>query len=158
MTDGGAAGLLILGVAVGWPLKSPQPGTLSQVLLASSALAYGFDAPTVHWVHGRVGVGFASLGLRAGLPLGGALLGALVAETVAWARGGFFCDYYDECHSRADLGAAIGAALGGAGAIVLDAAVLAYDTPGPARARGVRLAPHLGLGRRATVGLSAQFF
>lgn len=66
-------------------------------------------APIVHWTHGRVGTGFADLGLRILLPLTGAL--------IAWAP------------NQSPTALTIGAAVGQVAAIVIDASVLAFETP-----------------------------
>lgn len=40
-----------------------------------------FGAPITHWVHGRVGAGFGSLGIRLGSVIGGAAVGAAVTKS-----------------------------------------------------------------------------
>jgi hypothetical protein len=55
LVDGASIGLLVLGVAA----DDRGAGRLG-------ALGYFFGAPIVHWSHGHVGKGFASLGLRVG--------------------------------------------------------------------------------------------
>lgn len=84
-------------------------------------MTYGLGAPIVHWGHGNVGRGFASLGLRAGAPI---LLGLGGLAT---------CDHSgasDDEHSGWEcLGtAAVGVALGMLTAVVIDSSVIARET------------------------------
>jgi len=95
-------------------------------------------APIVHWTHGRVGTGFADLGMRILLPLTGAL--------IAWAP------------SQSATALTIGAAVGQVAAIIIDASALAFETPddeprrrsdasrdlGPRWSLGVAPIPHGG--------------
>lgn len=69
--------------------------------------------PTIHWLHGRVGVGFGSLGLR----VGGPLVGGLVAAGIQVASG-FSID---------SIGVGLGAAAGALIAAVVDVAVLSHE-------------------------------
>jgi hypothetical protein len=80
--------------------------------------AYAFGAPIIHWVHGNVGAGFASLGLRVG---GGTLVGVGAAVSSAYgtdndAVGGVMIAF--------GIAALVAAP-------ILDAAYLAYDEPEP---------------------------
>lgn len=75
-------------------------------------------APIVHLAHGNIARAGASLGLRVGLPLTGALAGALV-----W-QGTSSCNGHDVCSFGGIEYALVGAAVGGAGAVLIDAAVL----------------------------------
>jgi hypothetical protein len=61
--DGIALGLLVLGA-------SSESGEL----IGLSGLTYLLGGPIVHAAHGRAGMSFASLGVRIGFPIGGALL------------------------------------------------------------------------------------
>jgi hypothetical protein len=109
--DLGAIGLSSLGGAV-----SNTPGGVA--LTTIGGLAAFFGGPIVHWAHGYVGRGFASMfGLRLGLPLGGGLLGA----SLGCAASG--------CRSDAAIviGAGIGVGLGWITGLIVDIAVLAYD-------------------------------
>ena len=109
--------------------------------------AWAVGAPVVHWSHGRVGVGFASLGLRLALPA----LGLLLLSTPCSSS---------ECSEQillATLGLAVIPA-----PIVLDATWLARErqTSGAAQsARGiVSLAPFVSaFGDRRVLGVSGRF-
>jgi hypothetical protein len=91
-------------------------------------LGYELVPGIIHFAHGNPGRGFASLGMRFGMPLAGAIVGAAVASN---------CD-----SSLCELGGAgVGIMLGMGGAIAIDAAVLAYDDPKPSQARRRRLVP-----------------
>jgi hypothetical protein len=104
--------------------------------------SYEFAPGIVHFAHRNPGRGFASFGIRIGLPLAGALLGATLASG---------CEGF-ECEAG---GAAVGALLGLGGAVAIDAAVFAYEDPPSRVQRRVRVAPQLMLGRqRAIVGLT----
>jgi len=79
----------------------------SVALLVPSGAIHVLGGPIVHWAHGNVGRGFASLGLRLVLPTAGALIGVA---------------------AKSGSAAAIGGGIGGLLAIVLDVSVLARDT------------------------------
>lgn len=102
--DGAALGLFVLAAQNGRePVVSIAVGTgLATILLG---------APAVHWAHGRVGVGFLSLGLRVALP---ALAGYLLS--------GGPCLGGSECSLDVVLGLGLLAT-----PIVIDAAVLARE-------------------------------
>jgi hypothetical protein len=83
------------------------------------ALGYLVAGPVIHGTHGKAGRAFGSAGLRAGLPLAGAVLGAAVAN----------CSDSDGKLDFCGLGeTALGFLAGMATAIVIDA-VWAYDEP-----------------------------
>jgi len=110
--------------------------------------AWALGAPVVHWAHGRTGVGFASLGLRFGLPA----LGALIALTPSCSGG--------ECSGQA-LALAFGLTLIPA-PMVLDATWLARErqsagAAGTAR-EGVEWTPYINaFGDRRMLGVSGRF-
>lgn len=66
ITDGAAIVLLFAGI-----------DSESGELIGAAALTYYLGAPIVHWSHGQVGKGFASLGIR----LGGTLLAVAVISS-----------------------------------------------------------------------------
>jgi hypothetical protein len=83
---------------------------------------YYLGAPIVHIAHGRVGVAFASLGLRLGLPsLGGAIGFATAGPCTESERRGFF-----GCAFHGWNEAAIGGLIGLGAAIAIDSALLAH--------------------------------
>ncbi len=91
-----------------------------------------FGAPILHWVHGNVGKGFGSLGIRLALPAAAAGIGAAIgAGADQAARSGT---------SGATTAAVIGFLSGVVGASLLDALVLAYDDP-PEPKQNVRILP-----------------
>jgi hypothetical protein len=116
-------------------------GTQLAVLgLASYELTPGI----IHFVHGNPGRGFASMGIRLGMPLTGAFVGA----TAASGCDGFLCEA---------SGAAVGLLLGAAGAIAIDAAVFAYDDPKLRSSSRLSLRPLVSVTpQRAIVGLMGQ--
>jgi hypothetical protein len=109
IADGSSLVLLLAAATI-----SQNRGSDPDFLVAAGLLGYEFAPGIVHFAHGNTGRGFASFGLRLGMPLAGAFVG------VATASG---CDDY-LCETQ---GAAIGLLLGMGGAIALDAAVFAYE-------------------------------
>lgn len=89
---------------------NPLPGL---ALAGLGATTYLLGAPIVHWAHGRVGVGFISLGMRILAPLAGLGLGAVGSEL---ANG-----------SKNQIGIPIGAAAGALTAVLLDATLLGWQ-------------------------------
>jgi hypothetical protein len=84
------------------------------------------------------------MGLRLGMPLAGAFLGASAASGCS----GFFCE---------ENGAGLGVLLGMAGAIAIDAAVLAYADPKKPNPRGLSLTPLLAVTQRqAWLGVGGE--
>lgn len=114
-SDGITIGLLL--TAAG---SDGEAGGLATLSLATYLLA----PPIIHASHDRVGVSFASLGVRVGLPLGGMMVGAASADC-----GGeddeMFCGLSE---------AAIGFTLSALSAMVIDGAFLAWEPP-PERQR-----------------------
>ena len=120
-------------------------------VLGVGASAYLLGGPIVHWAHGRVGVGFLSLGLRVLGPLAGLGLGAVTSEI---ATG-----------SKNQDGIPVGAALGALAAIVFDGAVLGWqkvpDERAPARATkapAMSFAPSVVVTKQAlSLGVASSF-
>jgi len=106
-------------------------------------LSYELGPGIVHFVHRNPGRGFASFGMRLGLPLAGAFVGASVSSNCD----GFLCE--------AD-GAAAGLLLGMGGAIAIDAAVFAYDDRRPSRARAKLVPVASFVPGRAWLGLAGE--
>jgi len=84
--------------------------------------------PSVHWAHGRIGAGFASLGIRIGIPAMLGLAGFAIGGASSSGCRGDTCKF---------VGMVVGAGIGsGAGIIVaslIDVTVLAQsaaDDPG----------------------------
>lgn len=109
---------------------------------AIGILGFLFGGPTVHWVHGHVGTGFASLGVRAAVPL--VLVGMLAV-----------------CYGKNNCGAVAAASLVTIpAASAIDAGVFAYeDAPrevGRSAAPGwsAAVVPVFGPGGRATGGVA----
>jgi hypothetical protein len=89
-------------------------GTGGLALSITGSTVTFFGGPIVHWAHGHVGRGFASMfGLRLGLPVAGALLGLGIGYG---AR-------------NPSLGAVLGASVGALTGWIVDIAVIAYDEP-----------------------------
>lgn len=121
-----ASAILLTVAALGLEESDVDVDTAS--LSISALLAYEFVPGIIHFTHKNPGRGFGSMGMRLGLPLAGAFLGASVASG---------CDEYG-CEAG---GAALGFLLGIGGAIAIDAAVFAYDEPERADAHHPSLLP-----------------
>jgi hypothetical protein len=77
LTDAGS--LTLVGIGAAATDSSAQRGkTLAIALSAAGAIGYALGGPIVHFEHGQKNNAIASLALRAGLPVGGALAGYLV--------------------------------------------------------------------------------
>jgi hypothetical protein len=142
VVDGAAFSALFIGAAIN---GSSGGGDDGGAFVAAGLLGYEFGPGIVHFVHRNPGRGFASFGVRLGMPLAGAVLGASLFSN---------CDGY-RCQ---DEGAAAGLLLGMAGAIALDAAVFAYDDRKPrAASRTPTLLPMASLlPGRAWLGIAGS--
>src|SRR6478735_3261542 len=141
LVDGAA-----LGVTIGGFWVRPANQDWSVVSIAGIG-AWAVGAPIVHWSHGRVGVGFASLGFRLALPA----LGLLLLSTPCSSS---------EC-SEQILAASLGLAIIPA-PMVLDAAWLARERQtseaAPSVHGGLNLAPFVtAFGARRMLGVSGRF-
>jgi hypothetical protein len=90
-----------------------------EALRHAGVATYFAGGPLVHWARGHSRRGFASLGLRAGLPIGAALFAGGIGLGIDTASGS----------KTAETAAGAAAALGILAAPVLDAAVLAWEAP-----------------------------
>ena len=128
---------------------------------ALPVLTYALGPPIVHWAHGRVGIGFADLGIRVVGPFAVGLLGAVVGA----AAGANSTNQSDD----AAAGFVVGALVGFLSALIVDPAVLAYEKvpaePAAAKANDkswFTLAPVAKIGGRdpnhpSTFGLGGVF-
>jgi hypothetical protein len=134
--DGTSIGLVVLGAT-----------QESSGLIGLGVSGYLLGGPIVHWAHGHAGKGFGSLGLRVGLPIGGALAGVGLAN--CHGGGGGYCGLGE---------ALVGFSLGIIGAIVIDSAALAYeDVPVESRPTA-RVAPSLQVSQSSVcLGLVGAF-
>jgi hypothetical protein len=115
----------------------------AETLVWASLASYEFAPGILHFVHQNPGRGFASFGIRLGMPLAGAFVGAAAASG---------CRGY-ECEA---VGAGVGFLFGMGGAIAIDAAVLAYEDPESSR-RVARVLPFASVAPgRAYVGLAGE--
>ncbi len=134
----GAALLLALS-AVGLSQGSSADTT---ALSVPALLGYEFAPGVIHFAHGNPGRAFASMGVRLGVPLAAAFVGATAASG---------CDDYG-CEAG---GAAVGFLLGIGGAMAIDAAVFAYDEQSPPPTARTSLLPLVSVtSRGAVLGLA----
>jgi hypothetical protein len=129
-----AASITILAIGV---------GNDSSGLRVAGGLGYVFASPTVHWIHGNIGPGFGSLGMRVLLPPIGLVVG-LVVGAIAGASDQ--SNSIEDASSAIATGAVAGFFIGVAIPVALDAAALSWEkteVPGPqAKAWG---SPHTAL-------------
>lgn len=104
----------------------------SRSLIGPGIFGYLVGGPIVHFVNARVGAGFASLGVRFGMP---------AATYILMASGTAKCIDSNCGH---DAGS-VGLLLGYAGAIALDAAVLAWKRTPTQPTAGTSLVPLVGI-------------
>lgn len=104
---------VLLADVVGGALSSAGALANESGLVIAGGAVQLVGPPTIHWLHGRVGAGFGSLGLR----VGGPLLGGLAAAGIQDASG-FNID---------SIGVGLGAATGALIAAVIDVAVLSHE-------------------------------
>lgn len=130
----GASLVLSVGAA------STRSGATAGTLGLASLAGYLFGGPLVHVGNGRALTGLGSLGLRTGLPVGGAIAGGLAG--------------YGSCgKSSGDFGSGLcvvafgflGAGVGLIAAVITDAAWLARKTVETRQQQGVRWLPDLSL-------------
>jgi len=152
--EAAALGMMVGGIAVwnaGWQDKEQQSNVGGYLEFAGLG-TYVLAPPVVHWAHGNVGKGFGSLGLMLGAPLAGGLTGLALAATSDDPWAGL-------------AGLIYGALAGGAIAVIVDSAALAYDYPereDPTTARvqkpTFQLAPTIAFTQqRASVGVAGSF-
>ena len=126
VTDGISLSALVVGASIE-SRETGGPGGGTTSLLWLGFLGYEAAPAVVHAAHRNPGRAFASMGIRLGMPLAGAFLGASLASD---------CNR-NLCEAG---GAGVGVLLGMAGAIAIDAAVFSYDDAkrAPSRRAGLR--------------------
>jgi hypothetical protein len=142
VADGTSLAVLLVGVSLnGQRSSNDGPG---DTLVGAGLLGYVLAPGIVHVAHRNPGRGFASFGLRLGMPLAAAFVGASLASG---------CNT-NLCESN---GAGIGVLLGMGGAVAIDAALFAYDDPKRASSRGPDVLPILSITpRQAWIGLAGH--
>jgi hypothetical protein len=139
IADGASTALIVVGTVFVVRAAASDTSASSVVLLAPlslGVLGYLFAAPTIHWAHGRVGTGFASLALRALSPLAGVGLGALVQGVAG--------------HDNTS-GGIVGGVVGATAAVVVDDAVLARERIVTRPVATMSIAPSVDRERRAAL-------
>jgi hypothetical protein len=131
-------------------------------------LGFVLATPIVHMVHGNIGPGFGSIGLRLLMPVIGIGVGAIAGVIIGGTSGSGSFDRFADGANGAVNGAVIGGLIGAAGCVLIDAAGFAYskervdNTPitlGPRRPQpSFTLAPSLGVQKdRASFGVVGRF-
>lgn len=136
IADGATLATLLGAAAAGSAGK--QGDALAAPLSVLGVAGYEFAPGIVHFAHKNPGRGFASFGMRIGLPLAGGFIGASAAS----GCDGFLCEAG---------GAAIGVLVGVGAAIAIDAAVFAYEDPKLSSSPRVKLVPQLAFARGGAV-------
>ncbi len=125
---------------------------------------YVLGTPIVHMAHGNIGPGFGSLGLRLIVPLIGSGIGAIAGLIVGSSQqqtGNVGTDSSNVAQA-AGTGALVGAFVGGAGCVLIDALGFAYtkervDDHATTQA-GLRMTPTFAIQKDlATAGVVGQF-
>ena len=148
----------------GWQTLLTDAGSLLLIVAAAEsddsggyalagAAGYLAGGPIVHAAHGHAGKAWGSLGLRAGAPLGGALVGLAIGSASAGDCAG------DLCGLEALAFGAVGFIIGTGAAIVIDAAVIANEDVKVERPRAkFTVAPSVAVtSKGAFTGLSGTF-
>jgi hypothetical protein len=136
--DGVSAGLLSIGL-VSWTVESTVGG-YAGLLLAT---------PVIHVVHGHVGRGIGSFALRLLIPAFGAGVGL----------GASYLAERDELTELSGVrSAGVGAGIGAAICVALDAAVFAYEPKRDVRSQGhLETRPQMMLHINRTIGVTGTF-
>lgn len=157
IADAVSFGLLVGGIA-----------SRTSEVTTTGYLAFLLATPTVHMVHGNVGPGFGSIGLRLLVPLIGMGVGALTGLIVGSNQGNGSLDSFGRGATGAATGAVVGGLIGGGACVAIDAGGLAYTkervdggTATQSRRRPppwFTLAPSFDVrGDRAALGIAGQF-
>lgn len=112
-----AASITILAIGVG-------QGSNGSGLRVAGGLGYVFASPTVHWIHGNIGPGFGSLGMRVLLPPVGLVIGIVVGAIAGANQDN---NSIERTGSSIATGAIAGFFIGVAIPVALDAAVLGWE-------------------------------
>ncbi|MBX3201547.1 MAG: hypothetical protein KF894_25650 [Labilithrix sp.] len=115
IADAVSFGLLVGGIA-----------SRTSEVTTTGYLAFLLATPTVHMVHGNVGPGFGSIGLRLLVPLIGMGVGALTGLIVGSTQGSGGLDDIGRGANGPATGAAVGGLIGGGICVAIDAGGLAY--------------------------------
>jgi hypothetical protein len=137
ISDALAAGLLIGGASES-----------SSTVAGLGFLLYALGGPVVHAANGEPGRAFASLGLRAGVPIAGAMLG--------YGLGRGTCNSSSSCFGAAILGG-LGLFGGAVAASVIDGAVLAKRQV-TEEVQAARITPHVAIDSTGAQGGVAGTF
>ena len=131
-------------------LFAASAGVSPAVAVVGSAVGYLGAGPIIHGVHDRPGAARGSLGLRTGVPLGGALVGGMLAAGGSRRDSGLAAVY----------GGLLGFGTGLVIASILDVSILARKTTEVKAAPSGKVLwrPNVALNRRsAEVGVSGAF-
>lgn len=142
VADGTSLAALLVGASL-TSQRSSSDGA-GDTLVGAGLLGYVLAPGIVHFAHRNPGRGFASFGLRLGMPLAAAFVGASLASG---------CNT-NLCESN---GAGIGVLLGMGGAVAIDAALFAYDDAKRSSSRRLDLLPVMSVTpQQAWIGLAGH--
>jgi hypothetical protein len=135
---------ILLSDAASFTIILAQPARPTATI---GVVTYLVVPPFIHFAHGNVKQGFASLALRVLLPPVGAVVG--------YAAGSFVCNENSSC---VDASVAFGGLAGLVGTIVTDTAVLAVERPAPSVQARLQWRPIVMAGKNDTrVGVAGTF-
>jgi len=139
----------------------------SSGVVTAGYLGFLLVTPIIHMVHGNVGPGFGSIGIRFLLPLMSLGVGAIAGVIIGGTSGSGSFDRFANGANGAVNGAVIGGLIGAAGCVAIDAGGLAFRkervdnrsiTRGPRPQPWFTLAPSLDVRKdRAAFGVAGQF-
>ena len=157
IADGISFGTLIGGIA-----------SRSAGVTTAGYLGFLFVTPIVHMVHGNIGPGFGSIGIRLFMPLVSMGIGAIAGLVVGGTGGSGSFDHFARGANGAVNGAVIGGLVGVGACVAIDAGGFAYTkervddhgiSRGPRRPQPwFTLAPSVDVQKdRAALGVVGQF-
>jgi hypothetical protein len=123
LSDAGAVGLWSLAALfddakyTSGARRADQIASTATLILGFTA--YGLGSPAIHLAHGQLDNVWKSLGLRLGLPVTGAMLGAAVGFAA--------CSPSDQEVPCPFVGGILGGVAGGVAAITIDSAFIAHE-------------------------------
>jgi hypothetical protein len=137
-------------------------------LMTTGYVGFLLGAPIVHMVHGNIGPGFGSIGLRLIMPVIGMGVGAIAGLIIGGTQGSGDLDRFGNGANGAINGLVVGGLVGAGGCVLIDAAGFAYSkervddraiTLGPRRPQPrLMLAPTFGAQKDyASLGIVGRF-
>lgn len=133
-----AASIVLISSAIATS-ATRQTGDAATGLAFAGMGTYALGAPVVHWAHGNIAIGFASMAARFFFPLSTGFIGIYVGAgaTAVTDCSGLFCGL-----GTMATGGMVGYGLGMLTCSIVDAAAAAYEKPEPTR-KSARIVPSI---------------